>query len=297
MPELPEVECIVRTLRPTLPGASIRAVELLSPNNIREPDPAAFAACIVGRRIVDISRRGKYLVTRLDAGWWLLVHLGMTGQLLLQDGHCPPPRFARVAFHLSDGPTLWFADMRKFGRLVLTRRPEATLGHLGPEPLDPRLKPEDFARRLQGSRRPVKTLLLDQSFLAGIGNIYADEALFEARIDPRRRACTLSAPEGARLLEGVRTVLQRGIANHGTTIATYVDASGLAGSNQKQLKAYRRAGERCLRCQGTISRVVLGGRSTCFCPTCQPRRHRGLSTSSARTAANDPSRGASVVFA
>jgi len=278
MPELPEVECIVRSLRPKLIGSVISAATVLSPIGIREPAPDTFAAQIAGRRVSALSRRAKYIVLQLDDGWHLLIHLGMTGQLLLTQSTSAEPRFTRLALHLDADRTLWFADMRKFGRLALTQDPKHILQRLGPEPLDPDLNVNEFHSRLRKRRRPIKSLLLDQSFLAGIGNIYADEALFEACLDPTRKASSLTRAEAAHLLASTRSVLTRGIANHGTTIATYVDSDGAAGTNQDQLRVYGRAGHPCPRCQNAIVRIRLSGCSACFCPHCQalpPERAAG----------------------
>jgi formamidopyrimidine-DNA glycosylase len=175
-----------------------------------------------------------------------------------------------VALRLEDGRTLWFSDMRKFGRLWLAEQPEAVLPELGPEPFDPALSAETLHESMQRFRRPIKSLLLDQAFLAGLGNIYADEALFLACIHPSRPASSLSLPETEALLAAMREVLATGIANRGTTIATYVDANGQKGENQERLQIYGRAGQACPRCHGEISRLRLAGRSAAFCPRCQP---------------------------
>ncbi|NPV09007.1 MAG: bifunctional DNA-formamidopyrimidine glycosylase/DNA-(apurinic or apyrimidinic site) lyase [Anaerolineae bacterium] len=272
MPELPEVETVARTLRPMLTGAAIAAVEVLDPLVVRPPGPAALASGLEGRRIVGIGRRGKHLILALDDASHLVVHLGMTGQLLLSQGDVPPPRFARVKFTLQDGRALWYADMRKFGRLGLVRDVTADLASLGPEPFAPELDAEALLARLAGRRRPIKSLLLDQSFLAGLGNIYADEALFEAGIHPCTPARNLTLAEAERLLQSLRGVLARGIANRGTTIADYVDGQGRPGTNQWQLRVYGRAGQDCPRCGRPIERLRLAGRSTCFCSSCQPSR-------------------------
>ncbi|MGI6208225.1 MAG: bifunctional DNA-formamidopyrimidine glycosylase/DNA-(apurinic or apyrimidinic site) lyase [Anaerolineae bacterium] len=272
MPELPEVETVARSLRPHLTGAVIRQVEVLDCMVIHAPAPTEFSRSLEGRRITGISRRGKHLLLALDDGRHLIVHLGMTGQLLLFDPAAEPPRFARVKLALEDGRILWYADMRKFGRLTLTDDVAGALESLGYEPFAPELDAGLLQSRLVGRRCPIKSLLLDQRVLAGLGNIYADEALFEAGIHPCTPAGALSLEEADRLLGSVRTVLARGIANRGTTISDYVDGQGQAGSNQAQLRVYGRGGQACHRCGCTIERIRLSGRSTCFCPACQPQR-------------------------
>jgi len=269
MPELPEVETIAQTLRPALVNRVIVAVEVLDPMVIREPAPQDFVTSVTGRRVTGVRRRGKHLVLSLGTGLALMVHLGMTGRLLLSDPSLPP-RHARVKFELQGGSALWYADMRKFGRLALSRNPEEQLRSLGPEPLAAETSAEALYSTFRGRRRPVKSLLLDQAVLAGLGNIYADEALFQAGINPCTPAGQLSLDDVQRLLVAVRTVLTQGIRNRGTTISDYVDGNGRAGDNQSQLCVYGRGGEACVRCGTTLVRLRLGGRSTCFCPVCQP---------------------------
>ena len=270
MPELPEVETVVRTLSPQLLGSVVERVTVLCPMSIGKPDPDGFREQMASRMVSDVHRRGKFVVCTLDKGAYLVIHLRMTGRLTLTQSAEPEPRFARVAFHLHDGRVLWFSDMRKFGRLALTTDPSEIFRGLGPEPFDPSLDAAQFHSRLRPHKKPVKSLLLDQSFLAGLGNIYADEALFQAGINPRRPAAELSGEEASRLLQDVRDVLTKAIVNRGTTIANYVDANGRPGDNQEYLCVYGRAGQACPRCQAIIVRLRLSGRSTCFCPNCQP---------------------------
>lgn len=269
MPELPEVETVARTIRPRLVGATIISVDVLDPLVIRMPDPEAFVDALVGGRVVGVTRRGKHLILELEARPSLMVHLGMTGRLTV--GHAEStPDHARIRFSLSSGEALWYADLRKFGRLCIAGDAGAYLRALGPEPLGEELTLEALLRTMKGRRRPIKSLLLDQTILAGLGNIYADEALFEAGIHPCTPSGSLSDGDAARLLAAVRGVLTQGIANRGTTISDYVDAEGQAGDNQHSLRAYGRAGQPCVRCGSAMERLRLAGRSACYCPACQP---------------------------
>ncbi|MGQ9553865.1 MAG: bifunctional DNA-formamidopyrimidine glycosylase/DNA-(apurinic or apyrimidinic site) lyase [Anaerolineae bacterium] len=270
MPELPEVENVVRTLSPQLVGSVIKRATVLCPISIRGLDPECFTDQLAGAAVRDVQRRGKFIVCALDQGWYLVIHLRMTGQLILTQPMELKPRFARVSFDLQDGRVLWFSDMRKFGRLLLTTDPNSIFRELGPEPFDPSLGNLQFFHRLSRHKKPVKSLLLDQSFLAGLGNIYADESLFQAGLNPRRPAASLNIEEASKLLQAIREVLTKAIVNRGTTIANYVDASGRPGDNQNYLCVYGRAGQACVRCQTTLVRLRLSGRSTYYCPSCQP---------------------------
>ncbi|NLT41320.1 MAG: bifunctional DNA-formamidopyrimidine glycosylase/DNA-(apurinic or apyrimidinic site) lyase [Anaerolineae bacterium] len=269
MPELPEVETVVQTIRPRLVGVTIAELEVIDPLVIRMPDLQAFREGVAGGRIVAVLRRGKHIMVELESRPYLMIHLGMTGRLILSDSP-EPPEYARVRFGLSGGSVLWYADLRKFGRLCLVDDAGTFLERLGPEPLAADLDDEAFRALLAGRRRPIKSLLLDQSAIAGLGNIYADEALYLARVHPTTPAGSLDEPAAARLLSAIRTVLHQGIANRGTTISDYVDGRGEAGGNQECLQAYGRAGEPCLRCGAPMQRMRLGGRSACYCPVCQP---------------------------
>jgi formamidopyrimidine-DNA glycosylase len=270
VPELPEVQNLINTLAPKIVGATIASASVLCDMSIARPSPEDFAHLVVGRKVLGIGRRGKYLVFELDSGWYLVAHLRMTGKLLLQEAGTPAPGWARVAFCLADGRTVWFSDIRKFGRLAMTRDPQEVITELGPEPLDPCLDEPSFHARMAGRRRPIKTLLLDQAFIAGLGNIYADESLYEAGINPLTPAGELDHAQAAILLASIRSVLERAIANRGTTFRDYVDAEGRRGGNQEHLSVYGRGGQSCPRCRASIERTRLAGRSTCYCPRCQP---------------------------
>lgn len=269
MPELPEVETIARDLCPRLVGRTLADVQVRWPGAIATPSPAAFRQQIIGQRIVAAGRRGKFLLLTLEDNLCLLIHLRMTGQLLLRRAPPEDDRHIRLAFALDDGECLYFRDMRKFGRAYLVADPDLVVGDLGPEPLTEGFDAAALASLLERRKGRIKPLLLDQRFLAGLGNIYTDEALFLAGLHPCRRADTLTPEEIARLHAAIRHVLQQGIANRGTTLDNYSDAHGRAGRNQESLKVFRRATEPCPRCGAPIQRTVVGGRGTYFCPRCQ----------------------------
>jgi formamidopyrimidine-DNA glycosylase len=269
MPELPEVETVVRDLVAAgLEGARITGVRIHWARTIATPSPARFQRALRGRVIQRLSRRGKFIVIHLSDGGALLVHLRMTGRLLLAS----PGPHDRVVFALSDGRELRFADPRKFGRIWLADDPATVLASLGPEPLA--ITPADFRRRLADRTRALKPLLLDQSFLAGIGNIYADEALWAAQLHPLRKSDTLDAPQADRLLRAIRTVLRRGIRNLGTSLGhgktNFRLPRGESGRNREHLRAYGQTGLPCPRCTTPIARILVAQRATHLCPACQP---------------------------
>lgn len=271
MPELPEVETIVNDLRQRLVGRRFTNVAVCWAGSIAEPHLDKFRRRIRGQRILDVRRRGKYLIFSLLGDDSFVVHLKMTGQLLLRPATAERDKYARLVFDLDDGKQLRFVDMRKFGRVYLVDDPEAIVGELGPEPLTEDFTPEALMRMLRRRWGRIKPLLLNQRFIAGIGNIYADEILFAARIHPTRSADTLTSAEIEGLYRAIRDVLRQGIQNRGTTLddKAYRDAEGRAGGNQDNLRVFRRAGQPCPRCGGTIQRIVVGGRGTYFCPRCQ----------------------------
>jgi formamidopyrimidine-DNA glycosylase len=273
MPELPEVEYVARQLRVELVGRDLLKTSVYCPRSIGHMDAAAFAEALSGRHIVGIDRRGKYLLVRLDHDTVLVVHRGMSGNLLLADSPEDVERVSYVcaAFGLDDGRFLLYSDPRKFGRLMLL--PEAELStwleRLGPEPLDEHFTPDALASRLAGTRRPMKAVLLDQGTVAGLGNIYADEALFEARIHPLRIAGGLSRDEILALHAAIQSVLQTGIEHGGTTFGRHRDLYDQVGRNLPHVMVYRRTSQPCLRCGSAISRIIVAGRGTHFCPQCQ----------------------------
>jgi formamidopyrimidine-DNA glycosylase len=275
VPELPEVETVAADLRPELVGRTIVACDLRFPAIVRYPDPALFAMLVVGRRIEDLTRRGKYILHHLDGPQELVlvVHLGMTGQWRCVEVGAPEPDHLHAVLGLDDGRLLRYRDPRRFGRLLLGSAQELVasraLPRLGPEPIDPSFTAADLYRRLHVRRAPVKALLLDQAVVAGVGNIYADEACFRARVRPDRPANTLSRRSVGRLREALDSSLRQAIANRGSTVATYRDAWGEVGREQERLQVYGRAGQPCLRCGRPLSLVRLAGRSTVYCRRCQ----------------------------
>jgi len=272
VPELPEVETIRRDLLPALRGRSFTHawVSPEAPRLVQAPSAADFARLLAGRRVEDISRRGKYLVFHLSGALYLVVHLRMTGALLHRPSDAPPDRYVRAILSLDDGSELRFSDLRKFGAFWLVAELSEVLGRLGPEPLDSGLTPS-LLRDLTARRRaPVKSLLLDQRALAGIGNIYADEALFAAGLHPLRPASGLSDAEVERLHDAIRRVLLAALEDRGASFSDYVDASGREGRHQFRVRVFRRTGKPCYTCGREIERVKVAGRSTHFCPQCQP---------------------------
>lgn len=274
MPELPEVETIARDLKAAnLVGRRIKAAHVRWARTIATPDPAAFVARVRGARINDVGRRAKYLVLPLDTGDTLLIHLRMTGRLALPSSHTPPDPHEHLILTLDDGRDLRFHDTRKFGRWYLVDAPSQVLGNLGPEPLSEAFTPEWLYTALQAHRRQLKPLLLDQRFIAGLGNIYVDEALWHAQLHPQRPSHTLSRAESDALHAAIRTVLMRGIANMGTTLGTgeanFYSVGRRRGRNQDALAVFRRTGEPCPRCGTPIVRLVVAQRGTHICPSCQ----------------------------
>lgn len=273
MPELPEVETVRTSLEPLVVGRRLLAVRLGTfPGVVGEDGPELFAAKAVGHQVMAARRRGKYLLLDLDDGTALMVHLRMTGQLVVLPVGAPPLRFEHLALVLDDGHELRFADQRKFGRVVHVD--DDGSGHLqtrlGIEPLAPAFTAARLGQLL--ARRPgkVKSVLLDQRLIAGLGNIYVDEALWRARIHPERAANSLDPDELARLHRAIRTVLREALTRRGTSYASFLDATGNEGENQSNLKVYGRHRDgRCPRCGGEIARIVVGGRGTHFCPHCQ----------------------------
>jgi len=272
MPELPEVETVRRTLEPLLVGHRVQALDVPDPHCLEGGTPRGLAAALVGAVFCGVARRGKFLAFELErAGGgrvWLYAHLRMTGQLVyVAPASGPAASRLRARFVLDGGAELRFYDTRRLGRLYLEA--PATVGRLGPEPLAGQLSLAGFSRRLKARRRRIKALLLDQGFLAGVGNIYADECLFLSRIHPLRGAATLRPAEARRLHRALLAVMAAAIASRGTTISDYVDGEGRPGEFAVSLNVYGREGEDCSRCGATIERIKIAGRSSYFCPRCQ----------------------------
>ena len=296
MPELPEVETVARDLQGRVVDATILHATVHWPRTIRHPQPPErFAVEVAGATIRRVDRRAKTVLLHLHDGRVMSVALRMTGALIVTAPGAPADPYARVVFALADGRELRYRDVRKFGRIGLwpggglrsvgagrgarSRRVaegakryrigELFSGH-GPEPLQRGFTAERFSERLHGRSAKLKTLLLDQTFMAGVGNIYADEALWRARLHPLRRADSLDAEAVRRLHRAVRGVLRQGIENRGASINDYVGADGEPGANAERLAVYRRTDQPCHRCATPIRRIVVGQRSTHFCPRCQP---------------------------
>jgi formamidopyrimidine-DNA glycosylase len=258
MPELPEVETIVRALAPRIQGRRILSAEILHPRTVRlsRHDVAAKAT---GRRIREVVRRGKFIIMQLDRGC-LTVHLGMTGQLLL---NCPTTAYTRAIFQLEDA-TLTFDDIRTFGSIEWAPTPERT-ERLGPEPLT--ADAASFCDSIRARKAPIKTLLLNQTILRGIGNIYTDEALFRAGIKPS--AQNVSRSRAKRLLDSIKEVLTEAILHRGSSVSDYVDMEGRRGSFQERHRVYGREGLPCPNCGTPIKRTIIAQRGTHYCPRCQ----------------------------
>jgi len=295
VPELPEVETVARDLERWVAGATIVDATVHWDRTIRHPQPAErFVAEISGATIRHVDRRAKTVLLHLEDGRVMTVALRMTGALIVAPPGSPEDPYARVVFALADGRELRYRDLRKFGRIGLWpggglrsvgagrgnrsrkvaegrgryRIGEVFSGH-GPEPLARSFTVARFRERLANRSAKLKSLLLDQSFIAGVGNIYADEALWRARLHPLRTADTLDEHDVRRLHRATRQVLREGVRNRGASFSDYVGADGEPGSNAERLAVYRRTGEPCYRCGRRIERIVVGQRSTHFCPRCQ----------------------------
>ena len=272
MPELPEVETVVRDLRPVLVNRRIVAISV-GPQLLRRPWQPEWEAKLLGDRVTAIRRRAKWIIVDLESARRLLVHLGMTGQLTVTSAGCPVLAHTHVIFDL-DGRAeqLRFRDVRRFGSVELIGDETALQAFLaervGPEPES--LDPQGFALAICRSERPVKAILLDQHVAAGVGNIYADEALYHAGVHPQRRGRTLTGEEVERLRLAIATVIRQAIDNRGSTIRDYIGGSGLRGQFQNQFYVYGRTDQACRRCGSPISSVRVGGRASHFCPLCQP---------------------------
>ena len=271
MPELPEVETIARRLclggpeQPAVTGRRILGATLLWERSLVEPIPREFEPRMMGQMVIDVGRRGKFLYFQLTRDW-LLYHLRMSGDLLVKPAGTPPETHDRLVLRLDGDIQLVFNDARKFGRVWLVEEVDRVLENLGPEPLDEGLTAKDLFTRLHTTRRQLKPLLLDQTFLAGLGNIYVDEALNLAKLHPLTPANTLTEEQARHLLVSIRTVLRDGIARNGASI----DWVYRGGDFQNYFRVYQRTGEPCPACGTPIARIIVGQRGTHFCPHCQP---------------------------
>src|ERR687891_2562795 len=264
MPELPEVETIRSELAPRLTGRALVRVEILDPRLTRPIDLFEVAEELEGDRVVAVERRGKYLVLRLESGLALLVHLRMTGGFTFD-----PASHERAILELDDGTRLAYRDVRRFGTWLVLEDAELDLylaAKNGPEPLGPRFTSEWLAAQLARRRAPLKAVLLDQRVVAGLGNIYADEALWRARLSPLRPAASLASEEVRRLHRAIRAALRTGIARQGSTLTDYATPDGSPGAMQDEFRVYGRDGRPCPRCHTTIAKTRVSGRGTWYCP-------------------------------
>ena len=273
MPELPEVETVRARIAPLVEGRVLRRVEIFDSRLTRPHDPAVVAAELEGERVRAVDRRGKYLLARFDSGRVLVIHLRMTGALLHRPGGTGREEsHRRAVVTLDDGAAVVYRDTRRFGTWLLMERDEAEAyltARLGGEPLGPTFTAVALAARLKGRNAPVKAALLDQRTVAGLGNIYVDEALWRARIHPLRRAGDLGPPELRSLHRAIRRALELGIARQGATLSDYRTPDGGRGSMQNEFRVYGRAGAPCDRCGAIVAKIRVGGRGTSFCPGCQ----------------------------
>jgi formamidopyrimidine-DNA glycosylase len=287
MPELPEVETVARDLRPLITGATIVDATTLWPRTLRGITPAEFADGVAGRRVETVGRRGKQLVVNLSGDAFLTIHLKMTGQLFVVPQGRPEDPYVRLVLSLEDGREVRFRDIRKFGRVGLyTPETADPFAKVGPEPLSDALTVGAFRRVLRARKGRLKSLLLDQSFIAGVGNIYADEALWAARLHPLRTAPTLRPSDERRLWVALRRILAEAVIRRGSSIDDYTAPDG-DGEMQDHLAVYQRTGEPCHRCGRPIKRIVVGGRATHFCSWCQrlPAADRAAARAILRTVA------------
>ena len=273
MPELPEVETIASELNVRLAGRAIAGTEVLWPPTVGHPSPEEFVAAAAGARIESVGRRAKYILIRLAGGGQIAIHLRMTGRLTIEPAQAPRDPYTRLVLRLDGDDELRFADTRKFGRFYLVPAgqtlPLRSFAALGPEPLEGDFTPDLLATRVAARRGNVKAALLDQRLVAGLGNIYADEALFRARIHPRRTLASLSADEIRALHDAIVFVLKQALGQGGTSFSDYRTTWGRRGGYQEELSVFRKSGSGCPVCGTPIERDVVAGRGTHYCPGCQ----------------------------
>ena len=273
MPELPEVETIRLALEPHVVGRRFVRVEIHDPRLVRPFEPTAIAAELEGERVAALERRGKYLVVRFESGRVLLIHLRMTGSLRhAGGGSLEDDPYRRAVVRLDDGSDVAYRDVRRFGTWHLFEPHEVDpylAERLGREPLERGFTARRLAERLEGRKAPLKAALLDQRTVAGLGNIYVDEALWRAQLHPLREAGSLDSEETAHLTKGIRAALRAGIARQGASLRDYATPDGRRGRMQERFRVYDRAGEPCPRCGTPIDKIRVAGRGTWYCPSCQ----------------------------
>jgi formamidopyrimidine-DNA glycosylase len=270
LPELPEVETIRRDLRSRVVGRAFSHVRILpgAERIVQWPSPAEFCRALPGRRIEEVSRRGKYLLFHLSDGRCLIVHLRMTGAVLHRAKDAPEDRYLQICFSMDDNSELRYTDLRKLGNMWLVEEAKSIVGKLGPDALKG-LTWQALRSRIDRRSATIKAVLMDQQALAGLGNIYSEEALFLAGIDPHRSAKSLTGDDLRRLAKAIREVLLEAMGHRGSSFHDYVDAEGREGQHQWHVKVYRRTGEPCYNCGTPIERIKVSGRSTHLCPRCQ----------------------------
>jgi formamidopyrimidine-DNA glycosylase len=269
VPELPEVETTVNDLKPFVVNKRIENVDVLWNGNIAAPSVEQFRKGLTGRKIVSLTRRGKLLIFALDDDKFWIVHMRMTGSLLLKKATEKPEKPVGVIIYLDNGTAIHFRDMRHFGKMWLVKDVKAVTGKLGPEPLEPEFTPGVLAKILHNRKTAIKGLLLDQTLIAGIGNMYADETLYASRIHPMREASSLTKAEVKRLHEAIEKVLTEAIRNKGASTETYIRPEGAKGEAHLQFQVAHQRGKDCPVCGGPIERIEVHQRGTYFCPKCQ----------------------------
>jgi len=270
MPELPEVETVKNELAPHILGRTFTDITILWDGIVKIPSVEEFRSRLVEQKITDLSRHGKYLALALNSDDLLVIHMKMSGSLLLSRDSREPPKYTRAIFHLDGGISMFFRDPRKFGRVWLVRDWRMAAQKLGPEPLEPEFTPQVLAQQLKNRKAPVKALLCDQSVIAGIGNMYADEALFTAKINPLRSGSSLTPEELERLHQAIQQMLRTAIHNKGASIVNYYRPGGEPGTAHFEFKVAHGRGKNCPHCGRPIQRIAVRSRGTYFCPKCQP---------------------------
>jgi formamidopyrimidine-DNA glycosylase len=268
MPELPEVETIKNELLPHVIGRRIIDIEVRRDATVRDTTPEEFKSCLIGRRIEKLERHGKYLIFDLDNGGHFAMHMKLSGSLWAKQSETEVPNYIKAVFTLDGGTKIFLRDPRGFARMWLVGDVCEITDKLGPEPLTAEFTSEVLAERLKGKSAPIKSALLDQAVIAGIGNMYADEILYAAKIDPRRTALSLSREEIERIYQAIRTILPQGIASKGASVQDYFRPSGEEGMEQFNFKVAHQKKAIC-PCGGPIERIVVRGRGTYYCPACQ----------------------------
>ncbi len=271
MPELPEVETVKNELLPYVIGRCITGITLFWEGIVKQPPVEEFRSRIIGQKITGIERRGKYLLVSLNSDDLLIMHLKMTGSLLVGQNSSEPPKYTRAIIHLDRDTNIFFRDPRKFGMMRLVKDRDSVVGKLGPEPLEAFFTPQLLAQRLAKRTAPMKALLCEQTLIAGIGSMYADEVLFTTGIHPLRSGGNLSQEEVERLHSAIRQILWAAIGNKGASVNTYFRPDGTRGTAHFEFKVAHRGGKPCFSCGTPIQRLPIRNRGSYFCPKCQPK--------------------------